>query len=264
MKIEDPELKTTVARARAGDATALAELKAWVSHEPSFTKVRQFDVLDSVLLDPSAYQPQTRSDVWHDPPRFAIRLAGLPIVMSGAKAALPWVDRLPSLRHRFEQKARAKFTRLERELLTDERLDRRARARINAQLGGLVTAGQPIWVNWVNTTPVDDYMLFDRIVDQWLAEPVDLRETELFPAEWRVRLCPVARAADVLARLPGPVRSFLGIQCKRASDDGKGNPRFATLSEPIDLSNARAVQIGLGFRFHEFSATSPAPPPERK
>jgi hypothetical protein len=259
VKIDDPGMKATVARAQAGDAAALAELKAWVPHQPSLAKVRQFDVIDSVLLDPSAYQPQTRGDVWHHPPRFAIRLAGLPI-LSGAKAALPWVDRLPSLRHRFEQKATAQFTRLEHELLTDERLDRRARARISAQLGGLVAAGQPMWVNWVSTTPVDDYMLFDRIVDQWLAEPVDLRETKLFPAEWRVRLCPTARAADVLARLPGPVLGFLGIQCKRASDEGKGDPRFATLSESIDLSNARSVQIGLGFRFHEFSAPAPAPP----
>jgi hypothetical protein len=246
----------TIARARAGDAAALERLRALVQSDPSRAKPHEFMVCQNVLGDSLAHQPRTRRDLWREAPKFLHRLA-VGVSFSGAEQALSWVDKLPSLRAQFERGALARLAELEHQLLVDERLDRSGRSRIHKEIGALMAPGRSVWANWVQGTPLEDLGRFDRMVSAWLDAPADMRESDYFPPGWRERQCPVKYASDFFAQLPLPVLQFMGIKFKE-SKEAKGDSRFATLEESVELANERVALLQLKFRFSATEAASSA------
>lgn len=242
------DLRATIAKARAGDADALAEVKTWFGNarkQGDAGEPRVFEVAeDRIVADPQA--PRQRREVYRQPLRF--------VPLDPSRDRLPNVEQsirevraCPPLVQVFQAAALAHLGQLQKALVMDDTLQRAERARIRRELALIVRRGRALWENWVHVTPERQRRKFDRLVQRWLDAAPDAAEEPWFVPGAKER-CQLGAAEAFFAALTLKARAFLGVERWNCTLD-EHEVVCAGLVASVEEANHWAQLVEAKFRF---------------
>lgn len=214
------------------DAASAQVNKAWeqMLRNPWF-----FEVNDSgTIVEPDGQEPRIRSDVYE-----SISLAYL----NTPDDLIAEIDQYVELRGHVVSLAADELEEVES--LIEEGAAGLARKRLLALQAALQDPDDG-WQAWVRLEGVTGLPRFKRVLEDWLAEPVDWSQMELWPRGWGGQ----GKALTFFEQLARDIRDELDIVI--VEGDHPGSSYFvAELRGPIPDANEAAQRLGLPFRFRE-------------
>jgi len=205
------------------------------------------------LEDAQRNLPEFRKEVMEGLPTFAAGSGRHVIPYAAPSSVVRRLRPYTSLVRRFSALAFKEIDDLEAMLTLDDSLTAQQRSRHHKRLQALTSGMHPVWENWIVSLDPRQYNIIDRQVRDWLDEPLDWDEIELFRDDWEDLLYSAKAAKQLFDQLPSAVLSFMGIELGDFVQkfDDKALSLYVL---PGSVSNASACarELGLKWSFKVF------------
>ena len=163
--------------------------------------------------------------------------------------AIQDISRYPSLIERFARKGYCEIDRIENDLVV-KHLTCAQRKKLSDRLAQLTHPDHDVWENTIASTHYSHFDEIDNMINQWLDEPVDWGEQDLFDPIVLDDFYKLRVTRNFLTKIHRIPKAYLGVQLNEytitQTDESQD---FYSLSIPIKEANRRAKALGLKLRF---------------
>lgn len=236
--------------ARKGEPAAVDQIKLSLRKDPSRADPHMFSVDDNNLVEDALRPgPSVRKDVYPNIPKFVSSFDKRPFGVD-ASYVIAVVGKYPSLQKMFAAQGYKEIDRLEVSLVSNELLEPSGRAKAHKSIARLSSDGAPVWQNWIRESSRSDGLGIDSLVNRWLNQPVDWKESQYFDPVKRRRRFGLESAREFFEQLDFEHHYYLGLKLEDGVTESKEEKfKCVFLNDPIEDANARAAALGVKFRF---------------
>lgn len=242
-------LPDIVIAAQNGDQDALQQLRQSLTQDPSIDNPHYMDVYaDGMISDDSWTQRLSRRDMFPAISKFYAHSWGV-----DKESVTSLVSKYASLMNKFTIETYQEIDRIETQLVCDELLPKSEQAKLIAKLARLNSDRAPVWQNLITENAAKNGNLFNKLVNQWLDEPLDWEEQQHFDPVKAKKFYNLEFARVFFKQLPQNILDFLGVVFYKASTKTTGEDIiYANLDIPIPEANRRAKALKVKFKFRKF------------
>lgn len=247
-----------VALAQDGHEGALSILKKEFKPPASPHNPHYFSVHPKLLVISDSHQggPQTKREVMPAFPRFGkewISTGKKQIQTNAYGPPSRAVERLkdyPSLTAKISAIAFQEIDEIEEQLVIDDCMPKVKLTKLRTKLDTLTRGSRPVWENWVLSLDENLYYRIDRVVNQWLDEPIDMDESHLFVSGWNDVPYAEMAAKQFFDKISEMLQLYLHVEKHTYELSSNNKPvQLYKLSCSITVVNKRAKALGANFRF---------------
>ena len=244
--------------AQEGHEEALAFLKKEFKPPASPHNPHYFYVHPKLLVISDSHKtwPDTRREVMHTFPRIARdryfdgKRFQVTRAYGTTSEVANLIKRYPSLTAKISAMAFNEIDEIEAQLAMYDGRPKHELTRLRSRLNVLTSGQHPVWENWVLTPQEKDYNHIDNTIHQWLDEPVDMDECDLFKPGWEGVPYPEESAKQFFDKVSEMHQLYLDVEKKPFERTANGLPmQLYTLACSITVANKRAKALGANFRF---------------
>jgi hypothetical protein len=155
------------------------------------------------------------------------------------------VEYITPLKYLFQSLAQEELERILATLGSPGEIkDKKDRLRLKRQ--AKVMKGDEGWKAWVTSQGKEGLPGFKKVIEDWLAEPIDFNQEDYFPSDWNG----MGAAKKFFEKLDTGTADALGVSIIEGEFPGSSY-YAARLDKSVDDANNAAEKLGLPFRFRK-------------